>query len=353
MSKGKSSPGIQKIGVAVDRLVSVDLSARGFITILHEEATKLNGGQPLCLTAARELERRARPGGHMVIATGLPIRGWLTPEMAENDGPIGAAALARAAYLALKSVPIMLCETQQVHVLKACLQAVGMTPVTFKQFDAATASKWAVPGRDLPIAIVSGFTADLKEVEAQASMILARKPFAMVSIERQGRTERGTYHYGRGEENIPSLMAKIDELFERATAQGVFTVGIGDGGNELGMANIGPIIREKLPFGDKLVPSAKVSLLVAATVSNFGAYGIEACLAALTSNQSVLHSPAQELALIDACVRAGAVDGVTGFIEPYVDALPAEVCSGITSMLHAIVKNGLTPSKIFAAPEAV
>ncbi len=119
------------------------------------------------------------------------------------------------------------------------------------------------------------------------------------------------------------------------------------------MANVGTVVREKLPFGDKIVPDLKVSLLIAATVSNFGAYGIEACLAALTGNLSVLHSPAQELALIDACVRTGAVDGVTGFVEPFVDALPAEVCCGLTSMLHAIVKNGLTPSKIFVAPEAV
>ncbi len=29
----------------------------------------------------------------------------------------------------------------------------------------------------------------------------------------------------------------------------------------------------------------------------------------------------QELALIAACVREGAVDGVTGFVEPFADAL--------------------------------
>jgi hypothetical protein len=95
-----------------------------------------------------------------------------------------------------------------------------------------------------------------------------------------------------------------------------------------------------------------VSLLVSASVSNFGCYGIEACLAALKGNSAVLHSPEQEVELIFACYRAGAVDGVTGFIEPFVDALSSDVCVGLTRMLHAIVKNGLSPSKIFQVPEA-
>ncbi len=341
------SDAVLKIGRAVDRLISVDMSARGFIGVLYEESLRLNGGRPLCLTAAHEILSRTREGQHVVIATGLPIRGWFGAEMAENDGPIGAATLARAVYLATRAVPILLCEKEQVHVLRACLRATGLTPTTFEQYDAALVSPRAVQGRDIPVAIVHGFTADESKADADCEMILGRKPTAMISIERQGVNEYGNYHYGRGEENVPELMAKIDRLFDLGNERGVYTIGIGDGGNELGMANIGNVIREKLPFGDKIVPSVKVSLLVSACVSNFGCYGIEACLAALTGNQAVLHPMEQETMLVDACVREGAVDGVTGFVEPFVDALPVHVCSGITGILHAIVKNGLSPSKIF------
>ncbi|MEA2934175.1 MAG: D-glutamate cyclase [Variibacter sp.] len=341
-----------KIGEAVDQLVTVDLSARGFITILYDESRKLAGDVPLCLTAAREIAERTTPGQPVVIATGLPIRGWFGAEMAENDGPIGAASLARACYIALQAVPILLCEAEQQHVLRACLRAVGMTPTTFEQYEAARRSPHAVPGRDLPIAIVHGFTAKNEEVDAASKRILDYAPSALVSIERQGMTEEGHYHYGRGEKNIPGIFAKIDRLFEIAKQNGFFTVGIGDGGNELGMANIRDVIRQRLPFGDKIAPSVEVSLLVSASVSNFGCYGIEACLAAITGNLNVLHSPEQEVALIEACVREGAVDGVTGFIEPFVDALPVEVCAGLVSMLRATVKNGLTPSKIFQVANA-
>lgn len=340
------------IGNAVDRLISVDLSARGFISMLYNESRKLNGERPLCMTAASEIAARTAPQQHVVIATGLPIRGWFSATMTENDGPIGAASLARALYVGLRAVPVMLCEKEQMHVLRACLQAVGLTPTTFEEYDAAIASKHAVPGRDLPVAIVHGFTADSAKADAEAEMILSRGPSAMVSIERQGVNEHGNYHYGRGEKNIPEIMAKIDRLFEIAKSRGIYTIGIGDGGNELGMANVRDVIQKHLPFGDKIAPSVEVSLLVSASVSNFGCYGIEACLAALKGNSAVLHSPEQEVELIFACYRAGAVDGVTGFIEPFVDALSSDVCVGLTRMLHAIVKNGLSPSKIFQVPEA-
>ena len=208
-----------------------------------------------------------------------------------------------------------------------------------------------MPNRDLPVAIVHGFTADAAAADDEARLVLARRPGVLISIERQGVNEHGHYHYGRGEKNIPSLMAKVDRLFEIAKREGCYTIGVGDGGNELGMANIRAAVRQKLPFGDKLAPSVEVSLLVSATVSNFGCYGIEACLAALLQNPEVLHSPDQEVALIEACVREGAVDGATGFVEPLVDALPAEVCVGLVWLLHAVVKNGLMPSKIFKSTE--
>ena len=42
------------------------------------------------------------------------------------DGPIGAATLARACYLGLRAVPILLCEKEQQHVIRACLRAAGV-----------------------------------------------------------------------------------------------------------------------------------------------------------------------------------------------------------------------------------
>lgn len=337
---------VKKIGEAVDRLISVDLSARGFISVLYEEARKANDGKPLCLTAAQRIVDATAKGQPVVIATGLPIRGWLSPAVAENDGPIGAATLARALYLGTGALPVLICEPAQTYMLEGCLRAVGLIPTTFEEYDAALKSKWAIP-RDLPVAVVYGFPTDAKEAKVAAEMLFARNPSAMISIERQGLTEFGTYCYGRGEENNPALMAKIDALFEEALERKIYTVGIGDGGNELGMGNIRDAVRARLPFGDKIAPEVRVSLLVSAVVSNFGCYGLEACIAAITGNTNVLHSPEQDLEIIAECTRLGGVDGITGFVEPCVDALPAVASAAFVHMLHAIVRNGLSPAKMF------
>jgi hypothetical protein len=341
------TPLLSQIGDAVDRLISIDLSARGFISLLYQEARRANDNDPLCLTVAQKLLQTATAGQPIVIATGLPIRGWFSPAMAENDGPIGAATLARALYRACGAVPILICEVEQTYVLHACLRAVGLTPASFDEYDAAQHSRWRVPGRDLPVAVVFGFPSDTASAKIATRELLQRSPTAMISIERQGADDDGCYHYGRGEENIADIMAKVDLLFEEALIRGIYTVGVGDGGNELGMGNIKNFIRETLPFGNKIAPSVRVSTLVAASVSNFGCYGIEACLAALAGDPDILHTPQQDSLLIDTCVRIGAVDGATGLVEPYVDALPSIVSSSFVNLLHAVVRNGLSPAKVY------
>jgi hypothetical protein len=78
-------------------------------------------------------------------------------------------------------------------------------------------------------------------------------------------------------------------------------------------------------------------MLVTAAVANWGAYGIVTCLAALRQQPDLLHSAATELQMLEACVRAGAADGITGRREATVDALPAAVHASIVELLHALI----------------
>jgi hypothetical protein len=75
-----------------------------------------------------------------------------------------------------------------------------------------------------------------------------------------------------------------------------------------------------------------VDHLVVAGVSNWGAYGIAAQLGRLTGRR-LLHTPADERRLIDACVAAGAADGLTGRPEPTVDALDADTHAAVVALL--------------------
>ncbi len=68
------------------------------------------------------------------------------------------------------------------------------------------------------------------------------------------------------------------------------------------MGNIRETIRKHLPFGDRclcpcgsgIAPITEVDVLVTATVSNWGAYGIAACLAILLKNTAVFHDAEME-----------------------------------------------------------
>jgi hypothetical protein len=346
---------LERIGEAVDQLISIDITARGLIGVLYRAAREKLNNKPLAMACAELLSKRSSPGKPIIIATGLPIRGWFSPTIAENDGPMGAATLARAVFIGLKALPVLICEEPQVPILKTCAKAVGLIPTTFEEIQAAEKSPHAVKGRILPVAVVQGFPAEIEEAKEQADDLISKEPTVLISIERQGANSKGVYHYGLGEANQIDLMAKVEVLFEKAKAKGIATIGIGDGGNELGMGLIKEVIHKHVPFGAKcvcpcqsgLAPEFVPDILLCATVSNWGAWGIETCLAAITENMHVLHSPETELNVIRRCTDAGAIDGVTGFIEPLIDYLPARICANMVEILHTIINNATNPPAIF------
>lgn len=346
---------LQRIGDSVDRLLTVDVSSRGLAGVLYEASRKTNNDQPLALSVARKMLASTSPGQPVIIATGLPIRGWFSYAVAETDGPVGAATLARAVYLATQGLPVLICEEEQVPAVRACVLATGLLPTTFEELAAARSHPDNIPDRPIPAAVVMGFPADEKEAGKAAERLLERGPSALISVERHGANAKGVYHHGRGEASNREMMAKIDLLFERAKKQGILTVGVGDGGNELGMGRIKDTIRKHIPFGAEcacpcgagMAPEFSPDILVCATTSNWGAWAIEACLAAITSNVDVLHSSAIELDVIRACVSTGAVDGATGLARPIVDGMDAEVCASMVHVLRTIVANGLNPPGLY------
>ncbi|RLC36453.1 MAG: hypothetical protein DRH33_06980 [Candidatus Nealsonbacteria bacterium] len=60
------------------------------------------------------------------------------------------------------------------------------------------------------------------------------QPSAIVVVERIGANSKGVYHSMCGFEVNAADFAFLDDLIELARKQHIFTVGIGDNGNELG-----------------------------------------------------------------------------------------------------------------------
>lgn len=140
------------------------------------------------------------------------------------------------------------------------------------------------------------------------------QPVYLISIERCGRDSSRQYRNMRGI-CITQETAGLDQLFELAAKRKIPTIGVGDGGNEIGMGNLQDVISRDLNINPCVVP---VDDLIIATTSNWGAYAIAAYLQIL-SGEEVLVSFTEIEKYLRQIINIGSVDGVTGKREMGVD----------------------------------
>ena len=238
--------------------------------------------------------------GDVIIVTGFYILMTGTPE---TDGPPGAVAIGRA----LQSLGRRVSYVTDAICLGALRDAAGQDAEVI----------------DFPIT-------DVTASRKAATEILARlKPALLISIERSGRTKDDTYLNMR-DADITDNTARVDYLFEA----GIPSVGIGDGGNEIGMGNLVEVIQtiERLPKNPAVT---KVDKLVIASVSNWGGYGLVTALSQL-AGRNLLPTVEHETRLIHRLVEMGVVDGTTGKAIPTVDDFTTEENGEVLERLHRL-----------------
>jgi len=143
--------------------------------------------------------------------------------------------------------------------------------------------------------------------------------------------------------NISSIVGKTDYLFEMGRKHGALTIGLGDGGNELGCGLIYQTVRKHVPYGarcgcpcnDGIAAATPADVLVIGRVSNWGAYGIAACLS-LLERLEYKHGKQDELRLVNRVVKAGAIDSFTLERKPFVDGLSPDVNGSVVDLICAI-----------------
>jgi hypothetical protein len=149
----------------------------------------------------------------------------------------------------------------------------------------------------------------------------------------------------------------LDVLVDLARRKKVLTIGIGDGGNELGYGMIAEAVRQIHPHGERcqcpceggIVCETETDILVHGAVSNWAGYGVVACLAVMCHDPNLLHPPETEARILQACVDAGA-EGGAGYRQPWVDNIPSDVHVAMVTMLHGIVDQALQESAGIARP---
>lgn len=343
---------LRKVGESIDSLCTIEITGRGVVRDLYLAARAAQGGgvggrdpgSPLCLTAAQELVRRVRPGDVVIVATGLPTYPWF---LGEQDGPVGAATLARALVLGLAVRPVIVTEALHVNMCRAAVRGAGLHA---RGIDEAL--------RLPTTAAVIAFPTDPWEAERDAARLLQQlRPKTMIAIERPGANEHGHYHGAKGF-RLTDHCAKVDVLFEKGKAEGIYTIAIGDGGNELGCAIIKDTVVATVPFaakcqcpcGGSVVPAFIPDHLIITAISNWGAYGIEASLALLLDRREVLHDRILDRRVHELCAAAEANNDGPGLLDPGTDAVPAEVHGSFVEVLGFMIRSGIDFGRLYKEP---
>jgi hypothetical protein len=156
------------------------------------------------------------------------------------------------------------------------------------------------------------------------------QPGATSAVVEQFLHEVPAEHYDRCHtmkgRDITAAMAPAHRLFEAARqAPPVTTIGIGDGGNEIGMGKVPwEIIRRNIPGGGRVACRVATDHLIVCGVSNWGAYGLAAGVRLLrgAASDPALFDGERERELLRVMVAQGPlVDGVTGQPTVSVDGL--------------------------------
>ncbi len=335
---------------SLSALVRRDPTGRGV-------ASYTDRGVPLCehdlQSAGLDLAERATS---VAIVTGFcvvgaPSSSSPTPA-AETDGPPGALLLARA--LAAIGVEVsLICDCYGWPLLEAGCDHWGLPRAMIREFPLAPAADF-----DLQSFLKDAHGKLLSHLIAIERVGPSHTPLSVAAQRRSGEApvaeferdvppaEHDVCHNMRGMA-IDAHTAPIHRIFDAIAqhALPITTIGIGDGGNEIGMGSIPwETLRQAIAVG----PAERVACRVATThtilagVSDWGAQALAFAVPVLCGHARSAPdcTPAALGELIETLVtKGGAVDGVTGRNEATVDGLPLEtylqVFAGIRDILRS------------------
>ena len=269
----------------IAHLINTDLGNRGIIDVYL--AYRKKNPNFLKRAASMVLENLDR----VLIATGFPIPPM---DICETDGPLGALAI----YQAIEELGGR-AEILTYDELKEALKPFGI------RFN------------DAPI--LNSYS-------------------LLIAVELPGRTRDWGYY----SMSAHRVRAKpFDGLFIDARERGIPTIGIGDGGNEVGMGNIRSLVEKYVPLGEKVASMVKTDELILSAVSNWGAYGLVAQLS-LDFGKNLLKGW-DERENLKRLVSAGIIDGVVKKEAMSVDGLSVDIHERFVELLKEIIVEKISP----------
>ncbi len=278
--------------------------------------------------AQGELERAAHsimntPHAHVGIVTGFFIRNAVPPSP-ETDGLGGMAHL--AAGLANAGIPVTVISDAP------CSKAV-----------------WAIVNElpdEVALEITSVNVASVMSLRER--LAAAERPIThLIAIERVAPGSDGKPHREYGAD-MSSDTAPLHLLFDDPGWERPWiTIGIGDGGNEIGMSVLpAEVVKDDIPNGELIASTTPADHLIVAGVSNWGGWGLLLAMAmakpALAASLLKDFHAEKDLAFLTAAVEVGQAVDDSRIDRPArpvmsVDRLPWETHAAMLSKLRAVV----------------
>ncbi|AFY54459.1 hypothetical protein Riv7116_1919 [Rivularia sp. PCC 7116] len=269
------------------------------------------------LGAAGSIAEHSHPNVAIITGFFMP---YGNPPCPETDGPIGCALL--AAGLIEVGIPVrIVTDALCYQTVKTALLAAGIF-------------------QDIPFDIV-----DLREVKGNQNSVTSLLEFwktlplsisHIISIETPGPGKDDIVRNMKGQDVTP-YTAPLHLIFE---SEKIISIGIGDGGNELGMGNIPrKIIANSVRHGEEIACKIKCNYLIVCGVSNWGATGLLLALSILRPHWQAgiikKLNPETEFHILETLVdKHLAIDGIKGIPSLSVDNLSWEFHAEV--LKHAI-----------------
>ena len=297
----------------VDRLATVEMRMhnmlQGYVPRLY---AIVRGENPITYDISQAL--LSMRGAKVAIVTGIVVEGLLP--RGEVDGPVGAAVLGRALARLGHEVDILV-EGEMDGVVASLIGTLG--------FDATIVHTTERSPEDLAR--------------------WAEHYDVAITIEKLGRNREGVRHSVMGSPLPKSGDWYIDDFIEAMNRSGKLTIGIGDGGNEIGFGKIYDDVRTMIPFGDDcgyagsggITTTTATLYLLPAAISNYGAYALTTSLALGAGDGELLVDGATIGKLIEGIVAMGCLDG--GTVDPEFigdDGVPIDAVMRFVDQLGSI-----------------
>ena len=292
----------------IDELVcGVGFASETTVSRARAFQAALNPKLPLCQTIADSLLNI--PSARIALFTGFVVPGKYPA--GENDGPLGAATLARA------------------------LLGAGLRPTIHVDPEVIETTHWLLAEIGAAVKVAS---IDSSSAVPPGSVDIA------IAIEKPGANMLGVMHTLDGA-RITDGSKPVDRLFVDLHHAGIPTLGIGDQGNEVGFGKLGKAIGRINPrtrtctcgCAGGTAAATPTRYLYPAAVSNWGAYGLAAALALLVKDPSIALRPEEERRMLHVAAVRGCCDGAHRRGTYGIDGIAGDASVRLVGALYDLV----------------